>query len=132
MKKISRMIIFSAIAIYFTSLWNRGFIIDYSLVGFTKAILIVTLIYYLIFPIVKLLLLPLNILTMGLASLVVYFFIFYFFINRYGIAQISAWKFNGLTIGEEVINPIKINYSLNVVLTALSISTIINLIDSLL
>jgi len=122
MKRIIRMIFFSAIAIYLTSLWNQGFIVNSSFDGFIKTTLIVGLIYYLILPIVKILLLPLNFLTLGFASLAAYILIFYFFINHYGIIQISAWEFNSF----------QITYGLNVILAALSVSIIISLIDNLL
>jgi len=126
------MILFSAIAVYLTSVWNQGFVVDYRPIAFAKATLIIALIYYLILPIIKILILPLNIISLGLASLVAYLLTFYFFISRYGIIKILGWKFGGLAIFGVVINPMTIGYGENVILSALSVSIIINLISTLL
>ena len=82
MKKIFRMIIFSGVAIFLTSLWNSGFIIASDPMIYLKAALIIAAVYYLIIPISKIILLPLNILTLGFVSVIFYAAVFYFLLNR--------------------------------------------------
>ena len=96
MKKILRMIVFSAVAIYFTSLWNKGFIIETDWMIYLKASLVIAAIYYLVVPVSKLILLPLNIITLGLVSVIFYSLVLYFFLNKFSLIQIKPWNFIGL------------------------------------
>jgi len=95
MKKIFRMIVFSMIAVFLTSLWNKGFIIKPDWFIYIKASLLIALIFYLIFPISKLILLPLNILSLGFISTIVYCFIFYFLSKYFSLIDIKPWIFSG-------------------------------------
>lgn len=132
MKRIFRMLIFTAIAIYITSLWNKGFLIDLNIKTFTQATLIVAVIYYLIYPLSKIVLLPLNFLSLGLVSLVVYFLLFYFLFARYNLVEIRPWVFSGISILGFTIQKTSINYFFNVILSSLSISFIINFLGKIL
>lgn len=132
MKRIFRMLIFTAIAIYATSLWNKGFLIDLNIKTFAQATLIVAIIYYLIYPLSKIILLPLNFISLGLVSLVVYFLLFYFLFARYNLVEIRPWVFSGISILGFTIQKTNINYFFNVILSSLSISFIINFLGKIL
>jgi len=128
MKKIFRMIVFSALALFLTALWNKGFKVDFTPAIFLKALLLVAILNYLIVPLSKLILLPLNILTLGLVSLVVYFLLFHFLMTRYSLVIIKDWVFPGFwQIGKT-----SINYWQNVLLSAFSVTTIINFFEKIL
>jgi uncharacterized membrane protein YvlD (DUF360 family) len=129
MKKIIRMIGFSALAIYVTSYWNKGFVVGSNWQLLLKAALIIAIVNYLIVPITKLVLLPLNILTLGLVSTVVYFLIFYFILTRTSLFTIESWIFPGISWGGIAIKEANISLLLNVLVSALSITTIINLLE---
>ncbi len=131
MKKIVRMIIFSGAALYLTSLWNKGFVLNLDLKSFLEASIIIAIVYYLIFPISKLILLPLNILTMGLVSVVVYFLIFYFIVTRLSIIHISPWTFPGISLAKFTLQKTSIGYLANTIISSLSVSMIINLLEGL-
>jgi len=122
MKKIFRMIVFSGVAIYLTSLWNRGFIVDFSWQNFLLSCLIIAFLYYLVKPITKMLLLPLNFLTFGFISTIAYFFLFHFVISYFSLIAIEAWTFNSYQIG----------YYVNVCLVAFSTSFIISFLEEIL
>lgn len=122
MRKIFRKIIFSALAIYITSYWNHGFIIKNDLLIYLKASLIIAFIYYLIVPVSKLILLPLNLITMGLVSVIFYSLALYFFLIGFSLIEIQPWQFLGYDISQLA----------NIFLVAFSISTIINLLEKLL
>lgn len=119
MKKIFRMIIFSGAALYLTALWNKGFKIDLNLMIFLKTTLMIALVYYLIIPVSKLILLPLNIITLGLFSTIFFAVVIYFIMSNMSLISIKDWVFSG----------IKISRTLNIFIASFSISTIINLLE---
>lgn len=122
MKKIIRMLVFSGAALYLTSLWNRGFIINYDFMTILKAAALIALIFYLVRPIAKLIFLPLNILTFGAISTVVYCFLFFFLSRYFGLITIKDWTFEGIQFSQIA----------NIFVSAMSISTIINFLEHLL
>lgn len=132
MKKIFRMIVFSGIAIYLTSLWNKGFIIQNDWMIYLKASLVIFVIYYLIVPVSKLILLPLNIITLGLVSVVFYALALYFFLNKFSLIEIKSWDFAGLSLFGIILVPLTVSQLGNIFLSAFSISTIINLLEKFL
>lgn len=129
MKKIFRMLIFSGIAIFLTSLWNKGFIIQIDPMIYLKASIVIALVYYLITPISKLILLPLNILTLGLVSTIFYAIIFYFLLSHFNLISIKEWIFAGTKILGITLSEIKISSLTNIFVSSFSISTIINLLE---
>lgn len=131
MKKIFRMIIFSGIAIYLTSLWNKGFILNLDLVSFLKTSIIIAVVYYFVVPFSKIVLLPLNIITFGLISTIFYGLLFYFLFKNLDLISIKGWNFGGGKFLNFIITPFNISYLLNIFLSAFSISTIINLLEKI-
>jgi len=116
------MIVFSAIAIFLTSVWDKGFIIKPDLMIYLKATLLIALIYYLVVPLSKIILLPLNFLTLGFVSVIVYCFLFYFLTNYFSLIEIKSWNFSGYNFSQLA----------NIFVSAISISTIINLLEKIL
>ncbi|KKP60914.1 MAG: hypothetical protein UR56_C0018G0013 [Candidatus Roizmanbacteria bacterium GW2011_GWC2_34_23] len=131
MKKIFRMIIFSGVAIFLTALWNKGFIVKDDPMIYLKAALIIAAVYYLIVPASKLVLLPLNILTFGLVSVVFYAAIFYFLLNRFNLISIEEWVFPGAKMLGITLGKIKISSTANIFVSSFSISTVINLLEKI-
>lgn len=131
MKKIFRMVIFSLAAIFLTSLWNRGFVIRGDTMIYLKAAFIIAAVYYLIVPVSKLILLPLNILTLGLVSVIFYAAIFYFLLNRFQLISIKEWVFPGVQLFGMTLTKIKISGLSNIFISSFSISTIINLLEKI-
>lgn len=131
MKKLFRMIIFSLVAIFLTSLWNRGFVIKADPMIYLKAALIIAAVYYLIVPVSKLILLPLNILTLGFVSVIFYAAIFYFLLNRFQLISIKEWVFPGIKLFKITLSGMKISGLSNIFISSFSISTIINLLETI-
>lgn len=132
MKKIIRMLVFSGIALYLTSLWNKGFLIHLDLITYVKAAALIGLVFYLITPLFKMLLLPLNFITFGLASVIAYVALFYFIITKFSIVGVKEWTFPGLQFYWLKIPQTQLNYWMNLVVSSFSVSTIINLLESFL
>jgi len=116
------MIIFSGVSLYFTAFWNKGFILNLSWKNLLISTLAIAVLYYLINPVAKMILLPINFLTFGLVSLIVYFLLFHFIITHYSLIAIKSWTFNSYSI----------SYYFNVVLSAFSVSTIISFLEKIL
>ncbi len=131
MKKIIRMIVFSGVGIYLTFLWNRGFIIHFDPFTFLETTLLVAIAYYLVIPIAKVILLPINILTFGLLSIALYALTFYALTNYTGFIQVHGWTFEGLTLLGVSIHKTRVDYLANLFLVSLSISVIIRLLNRL-
>jgi len=98
---------------------------------YLKAALIIAAVYYLIVPASKLVLLPLNILTFGLVSVVFYAAIFYFLLNRFNLISIEEWVFPGAKMLGITLGKIKISSTANIFVSSFSISTVINLLEKI-
>jgi len=130
-KKIIRMIVFSGVGIYLTFLWNKGFIIHLDPLLFLETALLVAFSYYLVIPIAKVILLPINILTFGLLSIALYALTFYVLTRYTGFIHIDGWTFQGLTFAGITLHKTVIDYLPNLFLASLSVSVIIKLLDRL-
>jgi hypothetical protein len=131
MKKIIRMFVFAAIGLYLTSLWNKGFILPLNNpFNMLKAVALISVLWYILIPVSKLILFPLQIITMGLLSVVIYFLLFNFIFTKIPVIEIKEWIFPGITWLGITINKTFISHTGNVVLSAFSLSTIINLLET--
>jgi len=126
MKKIFRIISFSAVAVIMTALWNKGFVIPQDYLGVLRVVAVVGVIFYIIKPISKLILLPVNLLTMGLASSILCILLLHFANSRYGLVTIKPWDFPGISWNFIRIDKTHIGYIGNLVLSSVSVSSIIN------
>lgn len=131
MKKIIRMIVFSGAALFITTLWDKGFTLNYDKIPFLLTIIAVALLYYIIRPLSKIVLLPLNIITFGLISLVVYSFLFYIVASQFSMIHVRAWTFPGVSFAGIIVPKLAISYMVNIVLSSMSVSFIINMLEKL-
>lgn len=133
MKKVFRMVVFSGISLYITSLLIKGgFSITLDPKNFAFATLIMAATYYLIAPFMKIIFLPFNFLTFGLFSFVIYILLLNFLINYFGYMSIHPWTFPGMTIMGFTLTKTSLNYWMTLAVSAFSFSAIINLLESLL
>lgn len=132
MKRVFRMVIFSGIAIYLTSLWNKGFIIPEDWQKLAITVLAVAMICYLVVPLSKIVLFPLNLFTMGLVSTVLYIGLLYLLDVNFSLVVFKSWIFPGLSIGDFALKKMQISYLTNLALSSVSISIIINALERLL
>jgi len=131
MKRLFRIVIFSAFALFLTSFWDKGFIIPSTGVEFVKATAALALFFLIVRPIMKIVFLPFNMLTLGLFSFVVYVLVLYILSSWYGLFTIHSWQFYGLNLFIVSIPKLNISYVGNLVLSSFSLSSIINLLDQL-
>ncbi len=131
MKHFFRVFFFSCFALFLTSYWDKGFQLPTTSLDFVKAAFALTILFVLIRPLMKIIFLPLNLLTFGLFSFVVYIFLLHIFSSRYGFFFIRPWQFGGLSFSVVSIPKTYISYVGNLVLSSFSLSSIINVLDQL-
>ncbi len=132
MKKIFRTFAFSGIALYFTSLWNHGLQVQKEPVIFLEFALAFTLVALFIKPILKLILFPINFLTLGLVGTLVNLLLFYFLFSLFPELKILAWDFPGAKFGIVQIPGFHLSSFLNFIVVIFSISFLISLFENFL
>lgn len=131
MKNIFRVFVYSCIALLLTSYWNKGFQLSTSPLDFIKAGFALTALYVIVRPLMKIIFLPLNILTFGLFSFFIYAFFLHIVSSWYGLFTIKAWQFEGLVFAFITIPKTNMSYVANLVLSSFSLSSIMNILDQL-
>jgi len=132
MKKLFRMLVFPFLAIMFTSLWNKGFILPGNVNELIKLILLMAFIYYLLVPLSKIVLFPINLLAFGLGSFLVYLLSFYLLDTYFSLLSIESWQFPGFSFYFLSIPKANVSYLMNLILSSLSVSSIINILETIL
>lgn len=126
-----RIFIFSCFALFITSYWNKGFILPETVEQFGKTALVLTLVFVLIRPLAKVIFLPLNVLTLGIFNFVFYLFVLHIMANSYHLFTITEWSFGGVNILSFIVPASFISYGMNLVLSSVSLSSIINILDQI-
>lgn len=126
------MVLFSAAALYITALWNSGFTVRIDVVSFTMSAVVVGVLFYFIKPMTKLVLFPLNILSFGLASFLVFSFLFYLIVTSFSLVMIQSWVFPGVKVLSVTIPKMTISGLQNIILSSLSVSVIIKTLEKIL
>lgn len=131
MKRIFRIFIFSCFALFLTSYWNRGFILPLDSMDFVKAGAALMVLFVIVRPLMKIIFLPLNILTFGLFSFVLYVFSLHILASAFGFFVIKPWDFPGVSFFFVSLPSTHLSYAQNLVLSSFSLSSIINVLDQL-
>ncbi len=131
MKRVIRIFIFCVFALFLTSYWDKGFILPATNINLIKASISLTILFVIVRPLMKIIFLPLNLLTFGLFSFFVYVFFLHILSSMYGLFSIHPWQFQGISFLVIHIPSTHITYLQNLVLSSLSLSSIINVLDQL-
>jgi len=131
MKRILKAPIIAAAAIFLTALWNKGFVLPKTIEEFIFAALFITVTVYLLIPLSKIILLPFNLISFGLVSFIFYIFLLHLMSSGFGWIIIKSWHFSGLTIFGLIIPAFNLSYLGNLILSALSITSIINILNKI-
>lgn len=67
--------------------------------GLFYASLILSLLFYIVRPLLNLIMLPINLVTLNLSSWIAQVLIFYFWTVITNVVKISSWQFSGLNLG---------------------------------
>ncbi|OGD70167.1 hypothetical protein A3A84_01375 [Candidatus Collierbacteria bacterium RIFCSPLOWO2_01_FULL_50_23] len=124
MKTILRAIFLNLITLYLVALFFPGLTITNQLITYLSTAVVWTLLNKVVKPIIKLLLLPINLITLGLFSWavnVITLFMLKYFIS--GVA-IAAFTFNGYTLQGFVIPQMHFSIFFAYILTSLILSLV--------
>jgi putative membrane protein len=128
MKYLIRSFLFNVFAIWFTSQIIPAFTVHGSWQSIIGAGLVLSILMLIIRPILKILFIPINIITFGLLSWFVNVIVIYLLTALVNDVSISTWTFNGLNLAGFIIPKIYFGYFASLVLTTFSITFFANLL----
>lgn len=129
MKLLLRTYLIHLLALWLTTfVFSGSFTIYGGLASYLIAALILTILNLLLKPLLKLLFFPVNLLTLGLFSLIINAATFYLFLKLSPQVRISAWYFPGFSFNEFHL----VGYQLNFLETLLAISISVSLMTNIL
>jgi len=131
MRVFIRNIIFNSFALWLTSQILPGLDISDGWQKLLAAGLILCILMFLVKPILKILLLPLNFLTFGILTWFINVFLIYLLSILVPDVTVKSWVFNGISTYGLSIAPLKITYFFALVLSALMITTIVKVLEQL-
>ncbi len=99
MKTLLRYYLINLGALWFTSQVVPGFVFDGGLMTLLKSAVVFTLINLLLVPVLKVLLLPLNLLTLGLFSWVINVLALYALVRLVPNLHLTSFYFSGFNLG---------------------------------
>jgi putative membrane protein len=106
-------------------------VLPIQVIEFLKAGIALTILFVIVRPLMKIIFLPLNLLTFGLFSFFLYIFSLHLFASFYGFFIIKPWAFPGASFLFLSIPAAHIDYFQNLVLSSFSLSSIISALDHL-
>jgi putative membrane protein len=109
MKSLVRKTLFNAFSIFLISQVISGMKIEGGLMSYLIGGLALTVLFFVLKPILKILTLPLNIITLGMFSFVINVIIFYLLTVFVTTITISAFTFPGLSFAGFVIPSVYVN-----------------------
>ena len=126
MKSFVRKVLFNAFSIFLISQVISGMRVSGGLVTFLLGGVALTILFFVLKPILSLLTLPLNIITLGMFSFVINVIIFYLLTVFVTSITISAFTFPGLSFAGFVIPSIYLNTFFSFVLISFLQSVVVS------
>lgn len=99
MKSIFKRYLLTVISVFITSQLISAFTINNGWYGLFYASMILSILIYVIVPIINLIMLPLNLITLNLSAWIVQIIIFYLWTIAASQVQVTSWQFSGLNLG---------------------------------
>lgn len=130
MKYLLRLLIFNVFSLWLTSQILPAFIIPQGWYHILIAGFVFSLIMVIVRPILKILFIPLNILTFGLLSWCINVIVLLIFTICVPQVQVLPWTFSGIQVLGFVIPQLRISYGMNLILSSLTITTIVNILHT--
>jgi len=128
MKHLIRVFLFNVFALWLTSQLIPGFVIPGGWQTTLFAGFILSLLMLIVAPILKILFIPINILTFGLLSWFINVIIIYLLTVFVPEIQVNAWIFHGASFLGFVIPVMHISYFVNLVITSLLIASMTDIL----
>jgi putative membrane protein len=130
MKRLVRSFLFHVFALWFTSQILPAFVISGSWQTTLVAGLVLSLLMFVIKPILKILFIPINIITFGLLSWVINVIVVYILTLIVAQIEITPWTFPGFMMWGFVIPPVSLTYVASLIVCTFSITFFSNLLHT--
>jgi putative membrane protein len=130
MKHLVRSFLFNVFALWFTGELIPAFVISGSWQTVLLAGLVLSLLMFVIKPILKILFIPINIITFGLLSWCINVIVVYILTLLIAQVQINPWTFPGMIAWGFVIPSVHLTYIASLILCTFSITFFSNLLHS--
>jgi putative membrane protein len=125
MKSILRGIVFYSVALFLTAQILEGVRVSGGLGTYVVGGIILSVLFFLLKPILNIITLPLNIITLGLFSFVTNAIILYLLTVFVPNITITAFKFGGLSFFGFIVPQLQVNGFFAFIVTSISISLIV-------
>lgn len=132
MKRIFRTLVFSGIALYLTSLWNHGLQLRNKPIIFIEFAILFAIVTLFLRPLLKSIVLPINLFTFGLSGFILNLLLFYLIFTFFPELKITGWTFPGVDLSVLKIKSFYLNQTINFFVVIFSISFIISLLETFL
>lgn len=132
MRRLIVAILSTAFSLAATTYLIHGFSVTPGLKSYLTASIILLLLNTLLLPLIKLLLLPVNLLTLGLFRWIANVIVLYFFDLVSSSVSISAYQFTGFNSSFLALPPVELSFFWTLVLSSFSLSVCYSFISGLL
>jgi putative membrane protein len=130
MKQIIRSFLFHIVALWFTTQLLPSLVIIGNWQTIVGAGMILTLLTLFIQPLLKILFLPINFLTLGLASWLIDVILLWLLTVVVPQVQVRAWDFAGFSAGGFTLPALHVSYGWSLIVTTLFLMLITNILRS--
>ncbi len=131
MKHLVRVFLFNMFGLWFTSQLLPPLVIVGNWQSLVTAGLVLSVLMLTVQPLLKILFIPINIMTFGLLSWLINVIVLYLLTVFVSEVQIHAWVFPGITWAGFVIPSVALNYPLALVISALTVTFFTNLLHTI-
>jgi putative membrane protein len=131
MKLLAREFLFNAFALWFTSQVIPGFVIGTSWLSVLEGALVLSILTLLVKPILKILFIPINLMTLGLLSWGVNVIVIYLLTVIDLNIRVIPWMFGGLTFAGFVIPPAQVSYFASLIITTFVLTIFVNVLQTI-
>jgi putative membrane protein len=131
MKYITRVFLFNVFALWLTSELIPALNIHGSWQAMLIAGGVLSVLMLVVKPVLKILFIPINILTFGLLSWFINVIVLYLLTILVTEVEVKAWTYPGLVYGGFVIPPVHLTYLVALIATSLSVTFISNFLHDI-
>lgn len=131
MKKLLRSVVFHVFALWLTSAMIPALSISGNLWGMLSAGFTLAIMMILLKPLISLILLPVNILTLGLLGWFVNVIVLYLWTALVPQVTLQSWSFPGLSWGGFVVPTASVSYTWTLIIVSLVITAIVTVLGNI-
>lgn len=120
------------VAVYLLTQLSSGFTVTGSWSGLFYSSFILGIFMFIAKPLINILMLPINILSLNLASWLINILIVYLWSYFARNIQFSSWQFTGLTLGPIIVSSYLFVRWQTIIISAILLTALINILDKIL